>query len=65
MLLIGPETNWSPSSMTTELAATSQIRDKVATLTKPPRFAVLLAVVTLGLLVIGSDDDERRPRSAW
>jgi hypothetical protein len=31
MLLIGPETNWSPSSMTTELAATSQIRDKVAT----------------------------------
>jgi hypothetical protein len=27
--------------------------------------AVLLAVVTLGLLVIGSDEDERRPRSAW
>jgi hypothetical protein len=32
MLLIGPETNWSLSSTTAELAATSQIRDKVATL---------------------------------
>jgi hypothetical protein len=27
--------------------------------------AVLLALLTLGVLLIGTSDDERRPRSAW